>query len=70
VYRGDGNRGTITPIDKADEFYGAKPGGAIDQALQGGKAVNIYIQGGDEARVYSIVKRVLLETGYSGLKSY
>lgn len=73
VYRGDGNRGTITPIDKADEFYGAKPNGAIDQALRGagsGKAVNIYIQGGDEARVYSIVKRVLLETGYSGLKSY
>ncbi len=73
VYRGDGNRGTITPIDKADEFYGAKPGGAIDQALRGaggGKPVNIYIQGGDEARVYSIVKKVLLETGYSGMKTY
>ena len=72
VYRGDGVRGTITPIDTADEFYGAKPDGAIDRAIRGagGKAVNIYIQGGDEARVYSVVKKVLLETGYPGMKSY
>jgi hypothetical protein len=71
VYRGDGTRGSITPIDRADEFYGAKPGGAIDQALRGtGKSVVININGGDEGRVYSIVKRILTETGYSGMKSY
>lgn len=74
IYRGDGTRGTINPIDTADQFIGLKPGGAIDEAFAGasggGKAVIININGGDEARIYTIVKKVLMETGYSGMKSY
>lgn len=42
IYRGDGSgRGTIHPINTADDFYGAKPGGAIDKALRGGRGVTI-----------------------------
>lgn len=77
IYRGDGNRGSITPLNSMDDFYGAMPGGAIDQALKGaagaggGKGpVNIYINGGDEGRVYSIVKRVLRDSGYGDVKRY
>lgn len=73
IYRGDGTRGNITPIDTADQFFGAKPGGAIDRAITGsggGKAVVININGGDEGRIYAVVKKVLTETGYSGMKSY
>lgn len=62
IYRGDGVRGTITPIDTADEFVGMKPGGPIDRATGGGNVtVNIY--GGDERRVFDVVKRVLNQTG-------
>ena len=64
IYRGDGTRGTINPINKRDEFFGAKPGGAIDKAINGGGGgvVNIYISG-DEAKVYNVVKRVIQESG-------
>jgi hypothetical protein len=64
IYRGDGTRGTINPISKRDEFFGAKPGGAIDKAINGGGGgvVNIYISG-DEAKVYNVVKRVIQESG-------
>ena len=64
IYRGDGTRGTINPINKRDEFFGAKPGGAIDKAVNGGGGgvVNIYISG-DEAKVYNVVKRVIQESG-------
>lgn len=62
IYRGDGVRGTITPIDSADEFVGMKPGGPVDQAMRGGGAV-INIYGGDERRVYDVVKRVLTQAG-------
>lgn len=70
IYRGDGNRGTITPINSADEFYGAKPGGPIANAMGGSKTVNISINGGDEARVYNVVKRVLRDSGYGDVKRY
>jgi len=64
IYRGNGVRGTITPIATDDQFFGARPGGAIDQAVngRGGGTVinNIY---GDERRTYDIVKRVLREAG-------
>ena len=66
IYRGDGTRGTINPINKKDEFFGAKPGGAIDKAINGGGGggvVNINIYGGDENKVYQVVKRVLQESG-------
>ena len=67
IYRGDGTRGTINPISSKDQFFGAKPGGPIDQAINGqgsrGGVVNIYVNGGDEARVYNVVKRVIQESG-------
>ena len=68
IYRGDGTRGTINPINKKDEFFGAKPGGAIDKAINGGGGgvVNINIYGGDENKVYQVVKRVLQESGIRG----
>ena len=33
IYRGDGTTGKITPINTRDQFFGAKPGGAIDRAI-------------------------------------
>ena len=64
IYRGDGVRGNITPIDTADQFYGARPGGAIDQATRGGGGGNVNINiYGDERRVFDVVKRVLRESG-------
>lgn len=70
IYRGDGTRGTINPISSKDQFFGAKPGGPIDQAINGqgsrGGVVNIYVNGGDEARVYNVVKRVIQESGLRG----
>ena len=68
IYRGDGRKGDITPIDKADQFFGAKPGGPISGG--GSKTVYISINGGDEARVYEIVSKVLKESGYSDMRSY
>lgn len=66
IYRGNGVNGAITPIASDDQFFGARPGGAIDQAVngRGGGTVinNIY---GDERRVYDIVKRVIREAGIS-----
>lgn len=66
IYRGNGVRGSITPIANDDQFFGARPGGAIDQAVngRGGTVINnIY---GDERRTYDIVKRVLREAGITG----
>jgi hypothetical protein len=82
IYQGDGTRGTITPINSRDSFFGAMPGGAMDMGLRemvgammgggggGDRNVSITINGGDEERVYSIVKRVLHETGYGNMRSY
>lgn len=73
IYRGDGTRGAITPINSADELiYGMKPGGAISKAAGrgSGKTVVVNISGGDEMRVYNIVRRVLSETGYGDTKQY
>lgn len=67
VYRGDGVRGTLTPIDEKDTFVGMKPGGAIDNAINGGGGrggnVTVNIYGGDERRVFEVVKRVLQQSG-------
>lgn len=65
IYRGNGVRGSITPIDTSDQFFGARPGGAIDKAVGsgGGSPVNIHIHGGDERRVFDVVKRVLRQSG-------
>lgn len=73
IYRGDGSgRGKITKINSKDEFIGAKPGGPVVESLMGGggRSVVVNINGGDEARVYNVIKKVLSETGYGNMKSY
>ena len=73
IYRGDGRgRGKITKINSKDEFIGAKPGGPVVESLMGGggRSVVVNINGGDEARVYNVIKKVLSETGYGNMKSY
>jgi hypothetical protein len=57
VYRGGSQGGVITPLNTRDEFLGMKKGGAIDKF--GGGAVVININGGDEARVYRVVRKAL-----------
>jgi hypothetical protein len=74
IYRGDGTSGSITPINTRDEFFGAMPGGAIDKAVRGGGSANsanvsIYTNVNEE-RIYTIVKRVLRESGYNDMKRY
>ena len=65
IYQGGGNGGVVTPIDRADQLLGAKPGGAFDLAGGGGGSniVNITINGGDQAKVYETVKRALRASG-------
>jgi hypothetical protein len=62
IYRGDGVRGTITPIDTADDLVGMKGGGPLDRAMGGG-SVTVNIYGGDERKVFDVVKRVLQQSG-------
>lgn len=64
IYRGDGVGGSITPINKADEFYGAKPNGPIDKALRGGgRSVvinNLTIhESGDPKKTLAMVKQAI-----------
>ena len=61
IYRGDGSQGVITPIDTADQFFGAKAGGPIANAMGG--SVTIHINGGDEQRIFQVVQRAMREMG-------
>lgn len=66
IFRGNASGGNITPINHRDEFLGMKPNGPVDQALasrRGGGMVNIHINGGDESRVYAVVKKALVDSG-------
>jgi hypothetical protein len=66
IYRGDAGGGTITPINRADELLGAKPGGPIAGAMAGmggPRMVQININGGDTAQIYSVVKKAMRESG-------
>jgi len=65
IYRGGARGGVITPINRADELLGGKPGGPVADALAagGGGMVQININGGDTAKVYGIVKKALRESG-------
>ena len=70
IYRGDGIRGTITPIDKKDEFFGAKPGGAIDKATGSGNVI-VNISGvGSAEEVARAVASTLKKMGYGNVKKY
>lgn len=64
IYRGSGGAGTITPINTADQFFGAKPGGPIDNAVgASGRNININIHGGDTQKIYQTVKQALAASG-------
>lgn len=68
IYRGNELGGRITPINQKDQFLGMKPNGPIDQVLGrrgggGGGTVNIHISGGDESKVYAVVKKALRDSG-------
>lgn len=55
---------TVTPINRADQLLGAKPGGPVDRGGVGrGGNININVYGGDQAKVYETVKRALRESG-------
>lgn len=70
IYQGNGRSGNITPINSLDSFYGAKPDGPVDRGTRGGGGNNTFNFYGDEARIYAVVKKVMIETGYKNLKSY
>ncbi len=62
VYQNGGGRPIITPIDREDQVVGSKPGGPIARSGGGGN-VHVNIYGGDERRVYDVVRRVLQQSG-------
>jgi len=64
IYRGGARGGVITPINRKDEFIGMMSGGPVDKAGSMGNVVNINIEGGDEVKVYNVVRRVLMESGF------
>ena len=59
IYRGGSRGGHITPINKADQFLGMKPGGAISQAMGGGVVNNFYINGNNPTQIVSVVRRAV-----------
>lgn len=65
VYQDRGGRSVITPIDREDQVIGMKPGGAIANATGrgGGGNVHITINGGDEARIFQVVRRAINQAG-------
>lgn len=70
IYRGNGVTGQITPIDKSDQFFGAKPGGAIDKAMNsGGVVVNISGVGSAD-EVARAVASTLKRMGYGNVRKY
>ena len=59
-----GGRTVITPIDRADQVMGMKPGGPMANAgSRVGGNVNISIHGGDERRVFNVVRRAIQQAG-------
>lgn len=65
VYQDRGGRSVLTPIDREDQVVGMKPGGAIANATGrgGGGNVHITINGGDEARIFQVVRRAINQAG-------
>jgi hypothetical protein len=59
IYRGGSRGGHITPINKADQFLGMKPDGAISQAMGGGVVNNFYINGNNPTQIVSVVRRAV-----------
>ncbi len=65
VYRGNAGGGRITPINTQDQFLGMKPDGPVAKAMSGGGGgtVNIHIHGGDENKIYAVVKKAIKDAG-------
>lgn len=65
IYRSSGGRGVVTPINREDQVVGMKDGGAIANATGRGTGgnVNISINGGDERRVFEVVRRAIQQAG-------
>ena len=65
IYRSSGGRGVVTPINREDQVVGMKPGGPIANATGRGTGgnVNISINGGDERRVFEVVRRAIQQAG-------
>lgn len=65
VYQDRGGRSVITPIDREDQVIGMKRGGAIDNATarRAGGNVTINVNGGDERRVFEVVRRAIQQAG-------
>lgn len=65
VYRDRGGRATITPISREDQVVGMRPGGPMAGAMGrgGGGNIIITINGGDERRVFDVVRRAIQQAG-------
>lgn len=67
VYRSSGGQSSLTPINREDQLVGMKSGGPIANAMGGGRStggnVNISINGGDERRVFEVVRRAIQQAG-------
>lgn len=65
VYQDRGGRSVVTPIDRQDQVIGMKAGGPIAAAAGRGTGgnVNISINGGDERRVFEVVRRAIQQAG-------
>jgi hypothetical protein len=65
VYRSSGGQSSLTPINREDQLVGMKPGGPIANATGRGTGgnVNISINGGDERRVFEVVRRAIQQAG-------
>jgi hypothetical protein len=62
IYTGGRYGGTITPIDRADDFVGMKPGGAMDRGVGGKSAViqNLTInESGNAQKTLRMIKQAL-----------
>lgn len=65
IYQNNGGRSVITPINSEDQIMGMKPGGPIANATGRGTGgnVTINVNGGDERRVFEVVRRAIQQAG-------
>jgi hypothetical protein len=66
IYTGGRFGGTITPIDRADDFIGMKPGGALDRGVGGRSVVisNLTInESGNPQKTLRMIKQALRAAG-------
>lgn len=65
------SKGKAYTLNNRDDFYAAKSDGVLAQQGGGSRPnVNIVVNGGDEQRIYSVIKKVLDDTGYNDVRRY